>query len=125
MALLKSFLTAIIVGLGSVAHAEQTPLTAQDIEALLTDNTAIGAWSGTPYRQFFAADGTTYYKAEGAREERGRWPTNSETKQYESYWDRSGWSRFPVTSDGESYYWIELDGTAQAFTVEPGNTLRE
>ena len=34
-------------------------LSAAQIDSLLSGNTAVGAWSGTAYRQYFDASGTT------------------------------------------------------------------
>ena len=43
------------------AHAEPVPLSAGEIKALLSGNTCIGTWRGDPYKQYFAADGSTIY----------------------------------------------------------------
>jgi hypothetical protein len=54
-----------ILMLGGVAlDAAERKLTADEIRLALTGNTVEGNWRGTPYRSYFAADGTTIYVAQ-------------------------------------------------------------
>jgi len=103
-----------------------TPLTAAEITALLSGNTAVGAWSGTPYRQIFTASGQTTYAAENAPLDYGRWRVNVGTDKYESEWSRPGaWSAYGISRKDALYYWVEGDGDMQSFTIEPGLALKK
>ena len=109
---------AIATILPSTSLAEPIALTAPEIETLLTGQTISGEWSGTPYRQLFDANGQTIYTPENGRVEYGRWRVNRETDQYESYWERSGWSPYGVAQDGDTFFWVQSNGTLQAFAVD-------
>ncbi|MEM0945646.1 MAG: hypothetical protein AAGI70_17050 [Pseudomonadota bacterium] len=128
---MRRFLTilALIVELfilmAAPARAEPDVLTAPEIEALLSGNTAVGDWSGTPYRQFFDENGTTIYVPQGGREDWGRWRTNAETGQYESFWERSGWSGYGVAGGDGQYFWVQSDGTRQPFEMVEGRALSD
>ncbi len=98
-------------------------LTAQEIETLLTGNTAVGKWDGTDYRQFFAEDGNTIYAQKGSRSSSGRWRVNRSKNVYESWWQRSDWSGYPVATDGNLYYWISQSLPPQSFEILPGEQL--
>lgn len=116
-------LAALAAALPLPATADERDLTAAEIDALLSGNTAVGEWGGTPYRQHFAADGRTVYIAEGRPPSPGRWRTDAEAGTYESWWEQTGWTSYRVTTDGETHYW--LDGTgSHAFTVEEGDTTQ-
>lgn len=109
----------------TVAPSQSDPqrLKAAEIETLLSGNTAKGSWNGTAYRQFFASDGGTVYLAEGSPPSRGKWRVNTSKNLYESWWERSGWSRYPVVKSGDAYAWVEVDGTLQPFTVLTGRQI--
>jgi hypothetical protein len=107
----------------AVAQAVQDKLTPPEIEALLSGNTIVGTWSGTPYRQYYGPDGTTLYVPEGGRADEGRWRTNEETGEYESWWRSTGWTPYALvrTEEGE-YAWINGDGL-EPFSVVPGRQI--
>jgi hypothetical protein len=107
----------------AVAQAVQDKLTPPEIEALLSGNTIVGTWSGTPYRQYYGPDGTTLYVPEGGRADEGRWRTNEETGEYESWWRSTGWTPYALvrTEEGE-YAWINGDGL-EPFSVVPGRQV--
>ena len=65
------FACALVFAAGS-AMAQSVKLSADQISELLTGNTAIGVWEGVPYRQFFAADGSTIYAQAQARSTLGQ-----------------------------------------------------
>ncbi len=120
-----AILAMALMALVLPARAEPVSLTAEEVTALLTGNTAVGEWSGTPYRQYFAADGTTIYHAEGAPPDTGQWRVNAETGAYESLWRSGGWSGYDVARDGDQYLWIvHGSGDAQTFTVFEGRGLQ-
>ncbi|MCG8361194.1 MAG: hypothetical protein MI920_37020 [Kiloniellales bacterium] len=101
-------LLAILVLLSAVssAQADDKKLTAADVEALLAGNTAVGDWKGTPYRQFFAANGSTTYLAEGSEPSPGKWKVDQATGDYCSWWERSGWDCYGVEREGDGYVWV-------------------
>ena len=106
------------------AAAEPIPLTATEIRALLTGNTAIGTWVDHDYRQWFTDGGTTYYAPKHGRSTRGRWRVNDVTDEYESEWGESGtWDGYGIIKDGDTYLWITDGIDPQAFTVLPGEHL--
>ncbi len=115
-------LAALAVTSGA-AMTDPVPLSATEIEDLLSGNTTVGIWSGTAYRQYYYSNGlTTYLPAEGPVEN-GKWRANHATNMYESHWGRAGWSAYGIAKEGDVLFWVERDGTMQAFTVEPGNRL--
>ena len=122
----RSFLLAAVTGITLAAHAqadEIRTLTAAEITDLLTGNTTIGLWSGTPYRQHFYPTGQTTYIAQGGRPEYGRWRVNAATNKYESEWARPGaWSAYGIAQQGDQYLWVEFDGSMQPFTVQAATT---
>ena len=104
--------------------AEPVSLTADEATALSSGNAAIGDWSGTPCRQYFAPDGTTVHHAEGAPPDTGRWRVDAETGAHESLWRTGGWSRYDVAGDGDRYLRVvHGSAEAQAFTVVEGRQL--
>lgn len=110
--------------LGPVAaQAAPAKLTAPEIETLLSGNTIVGTWSGTPYRQYYAADGTTLYVPEDGRADEGRWRVNAETDEYESWWRSTGWTPYALvrTEEGE-HAWINGD-RLEPFRVVPGRQI--
>ena len=101
------------------------PLRAEQINTLLLGNTAVGAWNGTPYRQYFMDNGETIYAQQGTQSERGNWRVNGETNRYESRWRRSGWSSYGLARDGERLFWISDSLPPQEFSMLPGERLVE
>ena len=103
--------------------AEAAQLSADLITALLSGNTAVGDWSGTPYRQYFAANGRTVYLPAGGRPDQGRWRVNAETDQYESWWQNSDWTGYTIIETGNGYAWVSR-GKLHAFTIVEGDQLQ-
>ena len=66
---------AVIYALTAIvpSQAAERQLNAAEIEAALAGNTVEGNWKGTPFRQFFAKNGTTTYVAEGSAPSPGKW----------------------------------------------------
>jgi len=122
--LMTATLVALLIATTLPVNAdEQERLSAAEIETLLSGNTAIGKWDGTPYRQYFSDDGSTIYAQEGSRSSSGQWRVNRTKNLYESWWQRSDWSGYPVVKEGGTYYWISPSLPPQAFEVVPGEQL--
>ena len=100
-------------------------LTGAEVIALLSGNTAVGDWRGTPYKQFFAEGGSTSYVEEGRPASAGRWKTDPETGDYCSWWERGGWSCYGVEREGDGYVWVVPgdDGYRGPFKVVNGHQL--
>jgi len=109
--------------LGTAAQAAQEKLTAPEIEALLSGNTIVGAWSGASYRQYYGPDGTTLYDPEEGRADEGRWRTDPETNEYESWWRSTGWTPYALVRTEEGRYaWVNGD-RLEPFEVVPGRQI--
>jgi len=121
--------TLMLLLLGALAlfsHAaadEMERLSAEEISELLTGNTAIGSWDGTKYRQYFSDSGTTIYAQQGTRSSSGTWRVNKTENVYESKWERTGWSGYPVARQGDKFFWISTSLPPQPFAVVPGEQL--
>lgn len=106
----RSFFVAVVATVlvpALPAFAAPTRLTASEIEALLSGNTIIGAWSGTAYRQYYATDGSTLYVPEGGKPDEGQWRVNAETDEYESWWQSTGWTPYAlVRTDDGGHAWV-------------------
>lgn len=115
-------LTAPLIAAAS-AQAAPIRLSAAEIETLLSGNTVDGTWSGTPYRQYYDPDGTTLYVPDGGRGDEGRWRTNAETNEYESWWRSTGWTPYALvrTEDG-GHAWVNGD-RLEPFRVLPGRQI--
>ncbi|MET4128761.1 hypothetical protein [Roseovarius sp. MBR-6] len=103
-------LAAPLLAIAQPVSAAIVKLGADEVEALLAGNTIVGTWSGTSYRQYFAPDGTTLYVPEGGKPDEGRWRTNPETHDYESWWRSTGWTPYALvrTEDG-GLAWVNGD----------------
>lgn len=115
----RTVLVIIAASCAAPAQAEAQRLTAPEITALLSDRKITGDWNGTPYSQSFAATGHTVYIPRGGRPDAGRWRVNAETNEYESYWERSGWSSYAIEQDGDTLYWVDPSGARHPFEVVP------
>jgi len=120
---LLSGLAMIMACVGLPASAESRRLSAAEIEALLAGNTIVGQWSGTGYRQFFAADGqTVYVPATGAAEE-GQWRVNAESDEYESWWRSTGWTPYAMVQMAQDRYaWVNGD-SLEPFDIVQGRQI--
>ncbi|WP_300551038.1 hypothetical protein [Roseovarius sp.] len=122
----RCFIAAILAAsLGPClpATAAPTAIAADEITALLTGNTIVGTWSGTRYHQYFEANGTTTYIAEGGRSDQGRWRANPDTNEYESWWRSTGWTPYLlVRTDDGGYAWVNGD-RYEPFEVRQGKHI--
>ena len=115
------------IGIAGSGAAEDWPvgtvkMTAAQIETLLSGNTTVGAWSGTGYRQYFNSNGITIYLAESAPPDRGKWRVNSDTDEYESWWERSNWAGYTIVMTNGGYAWVNGDAL-EPFDVLAGDRL--
>jgi len=118
---------ALVIALGAVqaAKADERKLGAAEIEQMLAGNTVDGNWKGTPFKQFFAADGSTTYLAEGAQPSAGKWKVDAAKDQYCSWWQGSAWDCYDIHSVGpDSIIWVvPADGYRSPSRLLPGNQL--
>ena len=105
------------------AHAEPVAIKATEIRNLISGNTIRGTWSGEEYKQYFAEDGSTIYAPRRSQSTAGKWRVNEKTDQYESWWERSGWSAYGIARDGDALFWISKGLEPQPFEVLPGEQL--
>lgn len=120
---LLSGVGALFLASAFQAYAQVRRLRAAEIEGLLSGNTIVGQWSGTAYRQFFAADGQTIYDPAEGRREVGRWRVNPETDEFESWWRSTGWSPYAmVRREDESHAWVNGD-RLEPFEVIEGRQI--
>lgn len=114
-----SFSVALFAALP--AYADVT-LSATEIEALLSGNTINGTWSGSEYTQYFDPNGMTVYIPKGRQPDVGKWRVNTETDQYESWWEQTNWTGYTVLKTETGYGWKRSDGH-EPFTVEAGKQI--
>jgi len=108
---------------GLPVEAASVRLTAEEIEDLLAGNTIVGTWSGSSYRQYYSPDGTTTYVPGEGRKEEGRWRTDPETNEYESWWRSTGWVHYAMVRTEEGgYAWINGD-RLEPFEVLDGRRI--
>ena len=110
---------------GVALDAAERKLTAVEIRLALTGNTIEGNWRGTPYRSYFAADGTTIYLAQGSEPTTGRWRADVAKGQYCSQWGAFGWDCYDIFSDGPGkIIWVVPgDGYRSPSTLIEGRRL--
>lgn len=121
----RRFLAAALVVLAlpaPAALAQDTLLTANEIETLLAGNTASGSWDGAAYKSFFGEDGVTIYAPRGGAPMRGKWRVNRSENTYESWWDHTGWSTYQVLRTDTGYAWV-YGSKVQPFSVQAGEHL--
>ena len=124
LALILILLSALtMASFKATANDDLERLSSEEISKLLTGNTAIGSWDGTKYRQYFSDTGTTIYAQEGTRSSTGKWRVNESENTYESWWERGGWSGYPVGRDGDKLYGISSSLPPQLFEMVPGEQL--
>jgi hypothetical protein len=115
--LLLLFVTA------SVAFAQEETMTPEEFQNILSGNTMIGEWAGTPYRQYFSENGSTVYLSNGSQSE-GTWRITDEGK-YCSVWPPSpAEACYTVTRKGEELIWYSGNNRYPAVLVE-GEQLEE
>lgn len=98
----------LLLVLSSSAMAQER-LDGAAISATISGNTAIATeTSGTPWRQYFAPDGTTRYYSGSRPASLGEWRV--ENDQYCSLWPPAkSWDCYDVVQSGNSVVW-QRDG---------------
>ncbi len=119
--------TLLVAGLALLtvpAMAQSVKLKSHEIDALLSGNTAVGTWEGTPYRQFFASDGSTIYAQEDSRSTLGEWRIDTERDEYQSIWPRDAeWEGWFVMEYLGTYFWVSKSTPPTPFRVVDGQQL--
>lgn len=120
--MIRFALTLAIAVSASVACAQSVKLRGNEIAILLTGNTAVGEWEGAAYRQFFGADGTTIYAAQGARSARGEW--RIEGDEYQSRWPNDAdWRGWFVMEYAGQWFWVSKSTPPTPFKALQGQQL--
>lgn len=126
--MLRRTMLAGLVVMPAIAFAQDmtdpktVEMTAAQIDGLLRGNTIRGTWNGDPYTQFFDANGQTIYFPEGGRPDQGRWRVNTDTNQYESWWERTNWTGYTVLMTNAGFAWVSREKT-QPFEVFEGKQV--
>jgi hypothetical protein len=116
---------ALMLGATAPApYAQDTQLSASELEQLLTGNTAEGVWDGIPYKSYFGPSGVAIYDPQNGDALTGKWRINPETGQYESFWDAVGWTAYDVIRTNEGYAWGK-DGRTYPFAMIDGRNVSE
>jgi hypothetical protein len=98
---------APLIAAATPSLAFNVKLSASEIEAVLAGNTIIG---------------TIYVPKDGKRDE-GRWRTNPETNDYESWWRSTGWTPYAlVRTDGGGFAWVNGD-RLEPFQIQQGRQV--
>jgi hypothetical protein len=114
----------VFLVLGNFANAQSVKLTAAEITALLSGNTAIGKWDGIGYRQVFGNDGVTIYAQGAARPAQGKWRVDPERDEYQSIWPgEETWVGWYVMEYAGDFYWVSKATPPTLFRVEQGAHL--
>lgn len=103
--------------------AEAMVVNADEIIKLLTGNTAIGAWNGTDYRQYFHEDGSTIYATRNSQSSLGKWRVDTTNNIYQSLWNEGRWDSYMVLRNGEDLLWLDVGKVTYSFKVLPGQQL--
>lgn len=106
---------------GPATAGEERPLSGAEIEAAITDRTAIYDDGAT---QYFSSAGWSDYVTKGGPPDRGKWEVRGD--QYCSWWERGGWSCYDVTGTvadgGDRITWIAPSrGTTYPGRMVDGN----
>jgi hypothetical protein len=112
---------SVLVG---AAEAQSIKLQADEIEILLSGNTAAGVWDGVPYRQFFGPDGVTVLAQGDAEVSRGEWRVDAELDEYQSIWpSEADWAGWYVMEFSGDWYWVSKTTPPTPFVVLEGEQL--
>ncbi len=109
--------------LSFVFAQEETDMTPEEFAEILSGNTMIGEWAGSPYRQYFSENGTTIYLSNGGRSE-GTWRV-ADDGAYCSVWPPSSTEAcYKVTRQGDELIWYSGINRYPATIIE-GDHLEE
>lgn len=119
----RAFLLALLA-LATPAQAQSVKLQSHEITALLSGNTAVGTWEGTPYRQYFGTDGSTIYAQTEARSTVGQWRVDADLSEYQSIWPRDAdWEGWYVMEYAGDFFWVSKRTPPTPFKVLEGQQL--
>ena len=108
------------------ASAQSVKLTGKEISILLSGNTAVGDWEGTPYRQYFDPEGVTVFAQPNVRSVRGAWRIDEVAVEYQSIWSGDAeWEGWYVMEFGGDWFWVSKSTPPTPFEVLEGNQLIE
>lgn len=108
----------------ATAQAQSVKLTANEIEILLSGNTAVGLWNGVPYRQYFGVDGVTIFAQKGARSARGKWRVDEDSDEFQSTWPSDAeWEGWLVLEYAGDWFWASKSTPPTPFTMMDGQQL--
>ena len=113
----------LLGGLGAVVGADEQRLTQQQIEQVLSGNTAVGSFGSTTYRQYFAPDGETLYVPDGGQPDPGKWRA-SEEDEYCSWWSTTDWVCYEMTGEGDHVTWHAKDGSQSPAVIVEGRQIK-
>jgi len=106
------------------AQAQSVKLQSHEITALLSGNTAVGTWEGTPYRQYFDPDGSTIFAQPEARSSVGKWRVDAERQEYQSIWPSdAAWEGWYVMEYAGDFFWVSKRTPPTPFKVIEGQQL--
>jgi len=125
---MTKLLTACVVALvafhsASAAQAGEEPLTGTQIKEILSGNTVFGEQKGTPWKQYFDADGATVYISGDDAPSPGRWTVRGD--HFCSQWPPSeNWDCYKMTGADQNVTWIfEGGGDPWPAKVVPGRQI--
>ena len=104
------------------ADAVTVQMTAAQIEDLLAGNTVMGTWSGSTYTQYYGEGDFTVYIPEGGEPDEGKWRTNADTDNYESWWRSTGWTPYTIVMTNDGYAFVNGESLEQ-FDVFEGKRV--
>lgn len=115
------FALSIAVFAGA-AEAQSVKLSGEEIDILLSGNTAVGLWEGISYRQYFGKDGATIFAQENARSARGEWRIEGE--EFQSLWPGdTDWEGWFVMEYAGQWFWVSKATPPTPFEVLDGEQL--
>lgn len=108
--------------LAGAVDAQSVKLRGNEIDILLSGNTAVGLWDGAPYRQFFDPDGSTIFAQPDARSARGEWRVEGD--EYQSRWPgETEWKGWLVMEYAGDWYWVSKATPPTPFKIVDGEQL--
>lgn len=122
--IITAALALALVPMGAALPAQEAVMSAEEVENLLTGNTAAGVWDGVPYKSYFGPNGTTIYDPADGDALVGKWRVNPKTGQFESFWAAVGWTAYSVLRTDRGLAW-EVDGQTYPFELVEGRELAE
>ncbi|MCF2869879.1 hypothetical protein L0664_02250 [Octadecabacter sp. G9-8] len=113
-----------LVFMAASVQAQSVKLAADEIEILLSGNTAIGVWDDVPYRQYFGDDGVTIFAQDGTRSARGEWRVDMDADEYQSIWAGDGnWEGWFVMEYAGDWFWVSKTTPPSPFSMLDGEQL--